>query len=122
MKTFRICAAQGELDVIRLGDLPRDKRLPEGYASLEPVDGVLIVGESETHHYHVLDAAHVTCGVLDEPDGMRILRLIVEQPTALIHQRSHDTHEPLLLAPGEYEIRPAREYDPYAELARMVAD
>jgi hypothetical protein len=56
------------------------------------------------------------------PEGMKILRAILANPTSLDHQRDHDTHESIELAPGEYEIRIAREYDHYAELARQSAD
>ena len=61
--------------------------------------------------------------VLDRPpEGMRILYAILENPTSLDHLRGHDTHESIALPPGEYEFRIAREYDPYAELARRAMD
>jgi len=55
--------------------------------------------------------------------GIRLLRAIVENPDkALVHERGHDTHETIGLPPGAYEFRTGREYDPYAQLARMQAD
>ena len=122
MRTFETVAAQGEIKLRRLGDVPVQRNQP-GYTALPPEDGKLIIGHSETGHHHVMEAEHVEAAVLDRaPEGMRILRLIVEQPTALEHLRSHDTHEPIMLAPGEYEVRIGREYDPYQQLARSVAD
>lgn len=85
--------------------------------------GVIIVGESESHHHHVLDADGVTVtertsGV---PEGMRILYAIVEQPTTL-RQTTGNPHDEHLIAPGTYAIHIKREYNPFIEQARMVAD
>lgn len=38
------------------------------------------------------------------------------------YQRLYDTHAPIALQPGCYEIRIGREYDPYADVARRQAD
>jgi 6-phosphogluconate dehydrogenase (decarboxylating) len=125
MKTFKSTAAQGELTIIRIGDLPKSrKRMTDGFTPLQPENGKYIVGHSETGHHHVLSRNDgVDIAVMDRPpEGMRILRAILENPTTLEHLRQHDTHEPIMLEPGEYEIRIAREYDPYAELARQSAD
>jgi hypothetical protein len=117
MKSFIKIAAQGEITIIRGGGCESGKPLP-----LER--GKLIIGHSETGHDHVLEHSRgATVTVLDSaPDGMRILYAILKEPNALIHLREHDTHEPIALEPGEYQFRIAREYDPYAELARRSAD
>jgi hypothetical protein len=121
MKSFQKIAAQGEITIIRIGDVPK-KKLTGTPLALEA--GKLIIGHSETGHHHVLErtsGASVT--VLDRvPEGMRILRAILDEPNKLVHERGHDTHETIALPPGEYEFRIAREYDPYAELARQSAD
>lgn len=122
MKTFKIAAAQGEITIRRIGDAS-SAVLPSGFSPLPTKNGKFVIGESETHHDHCMIASHMSVGVMDRPpEGMRILRLIVENPTALIHERGNDTHEPMMFEPGEYEVRIQREYDPYAELARRVAD
>ena len=55
--------------------------------------------------------------------GVRLLRMIVRDPLKeLEHERPHDTHETLGFAPGLYELRIGREYDPYAQLARQQMD
>lgn len=121
MKTFTKIAAQGEITVIRLGDVPADKKL-SGLA-LKPEGGHFVIGHSETGHYHVIAAKGASVAVLDRaPEGMRILRAILEQPTSLEHQRGHDTHDPIKLEPGEYEFRIGREFDPFEEIARRQAD
>lgn len=120
---FNAYAAQGEISIRRIGDLPEDMANPAGYTSLSPEGGRLIVGHSETGHHHVIDARHGSVAVLDKPpEGMRILRALITQTTQLEHLRPHDTHAPVTLEPGEYELRIAREYDPYEKLARQVSD
>jgi hypothetical protein len=124
MKSFLKVAAQGEITIRRIGDVPSARAERTGYTPLAPENGRLVIGHSETGHHHVLshkDGAEVM--VLDRPpEGMRILRAILENPVSLDHLREHDTHESIQLLPGEYEIRIAREYDPYAELARQSMD
>lgn len=123
MKTFQKIAAQGEITIIRIGDVPRNKRFPDGCTALKAERGCIVIGHSETGHHHVIDAAGASVGVLDRaPEGMRILRAILETPTQLTHLRDYDTHEPIALEPGEYEFRIGREYDPYQEIARRQAD
>ena len=56
------------------------------------------------------------------PAGLSILRLIVAEPTRVIHLRGHDTHEAIPLPPGAYEVRTPVEYDHYEEMVRRVAD
>lgn len=118
MKTFEKIAAQGEIKIIRLSDdaeMMGDPLAPEA-------DG-LVIGHSETGHHHVIDREAARAFVAPvAPEGMRIMRLIVEKPTELRHLRSHDTHAPIGLSPGKYEVRIGREFDPYADLARRVAD
>lgn len=123
MKTFTARAAQGEIYIRRIGDLPPSKKAPAGYTALTVEDGKLIIGHSETGHHHVLDPRHCSVAVMDRPpEGMRILRAIVESPTPLVHLRDYDTHEPIMLTPGEYEFRITREFDPYEQLARQQMD
>jgi hypothetical protein len=121
MKTFTRIAAQGEITLIRIGDVTGTA--PEGYTPLATEGGNLVIGHSETGHHHVMEPTTAKAFVADKaPEGLRILRLIVEQPTVLEHLRGHDTHEPLMVPPGEYDVRIAREHDPYANIARRVAD
>ena len=82
-----------------------------------------IIGHSETGHHHVIECDGATVGVMDKPPaGMRVLYMILENPLALEHLRNHDTHETITNEPGVYEVRIAREFDHYAELARQSAD
>ena len=58
----------------------------------------------------------------DVPAGMRILYAIVEAPTQLRQDAGGNPHEAHDLAPGIYEMRIAREYDPFLAEARRVSD
>jgi hypothetical protein len=118
MKTFSTCAAQGEISIRRISEIPGDA------VPLKLEGGKYIVGHSETGHHHVLDRVEgvKVLEAKSAPDGMRILYAILDEPTNLNHLRGHDTHEAIAFQPGMYEFRLGREFDPYAELARRVAD
>lgn len=123
MKTFTKVAAQGEITVIRIGDVPAGKEFPAGYTPMKPEGSHFVIGHSETGHHHVIAAKGAAVAVLDKPpEGMRILRAILQVPTSLDHLRDHDTHEGIKHEPGEYEFRIGREYDPFEEIARRQAD
>ena len=112
MKTFKKMAAQGDLLITRINELPDN---------LEPVQaeaGAYVVAHSETGHNHVI-----------KEDGLEVfapandnftLYLVVDRPVDLTHMRSFDTHEPLRIAPGVYRINRQREYTPQGY--RRVAD
>jgi hypothetical protein len=121
MLKFSKVAAQGEITIIRLGNVKKKK---QGFTPMQPENGRFIIGHSETGHHHVLDRIDgVNVMVMDKPPaGMRILHAILENPTSLNHLREYDTHESIMLEPGEYEFRIAREFDHYEELARKSAD
>lgn len=122
MKSFLKVAAQGEITIIRVGEVPTSKKLDGDPLTLE--HGQLIIGHSETGHHHVLErTSGATVTVSDRaPAGMKILHAILTEVNALVHVRGHDTHETIGLLPGEYEFRIAREFDHYAELARQSQD
>jgi hypothetical protein len=113
--------AQGELTIRKLDP---DFKIPKGCMPLTTEHEHLIVGHSETGHHHVLHARGTEVLVAENPpEGMRILYAILKEPNSLKHLRDFDTHESIdFEEPGTYEIRAAREFDPYAELARRSAD
>jgi len=119
MKSFQKIAAQGELTIRRIPSIP----IGVTCSAMKTEAGKFIVGHSETGHHHVIDAIGADVMVLDRPpEGMKVLYAILENPTSLDHLREHDTHESIMLEPGTYEIRIAREFDHYAELARQSQD
>lgn len=111
--------SQGELTFAKL---PDDADMTGDAFDDAASDGRWIIGHSETGHHHVMDRAPVQIVERAAPLGVRILRLIVAEPVACEHLRSFDTHAPVHLTPGNWEVRTAREYDPLAKIARRVAD
>lgn len=117
MKNFVKVAAQGEVSIRKID------ALPDGLVLMEKERGKWIIGKSETHHDHVLLAeAPRVFESTKAPEGMRIIYAVLDTAGELVHERGHDTHETIAFEPGIYEIRLGREFDPYAELARSVAD
>ena len=103
-KTISKLAFQGDVCFRRVEALP-DK------AALQPrVDGRIVVAHSETGHDHYLDAVGVEA--FQEPDRPMVCYLRSAMPVEVKHARSWDTHAPLLLAPGIWEVRREREYTP----------
>ncbi|OJF97611.1 hypothetical protein [Pararhizobium antarcticum] len=118
MRIIETLGAQGEIRMFRVDEIPGNA------VPMKKENGHFIIGHSETGHHHVLEAERVQ--VFQQPDapqGMTILFGILESPGSLTHLRGHDTHAPHAFEPGDkIMFRTDREYDPYAELARRVAD
>lgn len=114
MTTF----AQGEIYGRTVEDLPPDLA---DFTEKNTV-GDWIIAHSESGNHHLLDGgATVMERTKDVPEGMRILYAILDAP-AQLRQDAADAHEAHDLPPGLYELRIAREYDPWTEQARRVAD
>ena len=90
--------------------LRRIDRLPSGLKGADAIDGKLVVAHSETGHDHVIDSRNAR--MLIDATNAFIAYLDVGATTELTHMRSFDTHAPLTLEPGLYEVRRQREYVP----------
>lgn len=118
MQVFENICAQGDVLIRKVGAIPANVK------PVAPENGAVIVTHSETGHHHlmVLDREMETPSVemYQSTDNPLLAWLKVNRPTALEHQRPHDTHEAILFQPGIYEVRRQREYTP--EGWRRVAD
>lgn len=112
MKTFTKICAQGDVLIRRV------EHIPSGIAPVAPTGDHVIVTHSETGHHHVMERDAVE--MFQSADNPLVAWLRVHRPTALIHQRPHDTHEAIHFQPGCYEVRRQREHAP--EGWRRVAD
>ena len=112
-----VIGAQGEITIFRVG------AMPEGLTVHTEKDarGRPIISHSESGNHHVLDRAVAVMEKPDAPEGMRILYALLDEPTDLIQDAS-DAHGSHTLAAGIYEMRIAREFDPFSEQVRRVAD
>ena len=117
MTNRTIIGAQGEVMIFRLDAMPADVKPLNDRDRL----GRPIIGHSESGHHHVLERAVDVFEATNPPAGMRVLYALLDAPTALIQDAS-DAHGTHILEPGLYEFRIAREFDPFAEQARTVAD
>lgn len=101
--------------------LRRVDALPTGTVPVAPESGVYIVTHSETGHNHVV-AERPTVTMYRLPQEVYEAFIVVEgdEPAVVEHQRSFDTHAPLTLPPGVYQIKRQREYTP--EGYRRAAD
>jgi hypothetical protein len=113
-----ILGAQGEITFFAIEGL-----MPEGLVELADKDrfGRPIISHSEQGNHHVLDRAVSVMEKPDAPGGLRILYALLDEPTDLIQDAS-DAHGKHTLPAGLVEFRIAREFDPFSEQARQVAD
>ena len=112
-----IIGAQGEITIFRISGLP------SGLRPANELDkhGRPIISHSESGHHHVLDRPAPVFEAAEPPAGMRILYALLDAPAALV-QDAGVPHAPHALDAGTYEFRIAREFDPFTQQARMVAD
>ena len=103
---------QGDLMIRRIESFPN--RLIEAVAK----NGVHILAHSETGHHHIVKER--AAKLLIDKTNAFIAYLDVNEPCEIEHLRSFDTHIPIPLTPGNYEIRRQREYVP--EGFRRAAD
>jgi len=109
MKTFKNCAAQGDLLIRRIDSIPTNAKMEES------VNGQFIVAHSETGHNHVvMESPSVKYLVTDDPmvSYLQVLEATDATEVLIEHLRSFDTHAPIVISPGNYEIRRQREYTP----------
>lgn len=105
MKTFNNIAAQGDMMLIRISELPADAK------EMKAENGYHILTHSETSHHHVV-MERPTVRFFSAMDEFRSYLVVEDQPAVLEHLRPTDTHEALEIKPGIYEVRRQREYSP----------
>jgi hypothetical protein len=113
----KVIGAQGEITIIAIDALPKGVATK----SVERSPLGIIIAHSESGHHHLLSGGNVMERVEDVPQGMQVLYALLDKPERLFQDASVP-HEGYDLAPGAYEFRISREYDPFAEQARRVAD
>lgn len=113
-----VIGAQGEITIFACVG-----KLPDGLVPVTEKDrcGRPIISHSESGNHHVLDAAVEVLERPDAPAGMRILYALLDRPVDLV-QDAPTPHGKHTVGPGLVEFRIAREYDPFAEQVRRVAD
>lgn len=103
--------AQGDILITKISELP------EEVSEMEKEKENYVLAHSETGHHHVIDSQHAKAYRSGNPF---IMFVVVKKKTQITHMRAFDTHEPIKMDVGVYEIRRQREYTP--EGLRVVAD
>jgi hypothetical protein len=106
MKTFKNQAAQGDMLIRRISSLPDTAK------KIDAENGRYILAHSETGHNHVIKKQAGIEFYANDNDSF-IAYLVVDNTKCLVeHERSFDTHDPIEIGDGVYEIRRQREYTP----------
>lgn len=103
MKTFTYQAAQGDLLITKVEELPSDLVAAKK-------EGDHIVAHSETGHNHVISSGD--CDMYAAANDDFVLYLVVHKEAELRHLRDFDRHETIKVPPGKYRINRQREYIP----------
>lgn len=116
MQVVNRMAAQGDFIIMRIDNIP------DNLEPLKDVNGQYIIAHSETAHNHLMERTHVDAYVAENVKEVDLYEMFlnVKEPTEIVHHRSFDTHETLLVPPGNYKVRRQREYTP--EGFRKAAD
>jgi hypothetical protein len=80
-----------------------------------------IISHSEAGHHHLLSGGNVMERTDKVPAGMQVFYALLDKPERF-YQNAANPHGEYEMNPGIYELRVSREYDPFAEQARRVAD
>lgn len=105
-KTFQNYAAQGDMMMIRID------QLPSNIEGVKAEDGAYVITHSETGHNHVVMERPNVKLYQSKDDPLEAFLSVIGAPSLLEHKRSFDTHEALEIPPGNYKIRRQREYTP----------
>lgn len=113
----QVIGQQGEVRIVKIDALPENierkavQKIAKGY----------VISHSESGHHHLLTGGDVMERTNAVPAGMQIFYAILDEPQSFI-QDAANPHGGYDLDPGIYEFRVSREFNPFEEQARRVAD
>lgn len=113
----QIIGQQGECRIIKIDALPEGMKTKK----TERVEKGFVISHSESGHHHVVTGGDVMERVSDVPSGMQVYYAILDKPEEFV-QDAANPHGGFTLNPGVYEFRVSREFNPFTEQARRVAD
>jgi hypothetical protein len=113
----QVVGQQGECRIVKID------RLPDGMQTKKPERTAkgFIISHSESGHHHILTGGDVMERTDKVPTGMQQFFAILDAPEKFI-QDAANPHGGYALDPGIYRFDVSREFDPFAEQARRVAD
>lgn len=113
----QVVGQQGEVRIVRVDALPKKMQT-------RPVDKTAkgyIISHSESGHHHLVTGGDVMERTDSVPAGMQVFYAILKEPQKFV-QDSPAPHGDFALDPGIYRFDVSREFDPFAEQIRRVAD
>lgn len=112
----KVIGQQGEVRIVQIDAIPNVKR-----REVEKSAAGFIISHSESGHHHILTDGEVLERTEAVPAGMQIFYAMLDAPAEFV-QDAANPHGGFSLEPGLYEFRISREFDPFAEQVRRVAD
>lgn len=104
----RVAVMHGEIWLVPIESMPAGER---------QTCTSYVAGHSETGHHHVLKSETP----FDVVEGEK-RAVLLHDVAKIFHQKTHDIHETLYLAPGANEIRHKQEYNPWTKIMQRVFD
>lgn len=113
----QVIGQQGECRIVKIDALPDGMKTKKA----ERVAKGFVISHSESGHHHVLTGGDVMERIDNVPAGMQQFYAILKEPQQFI-QDAANPHGGFMLDAGVYRLDVSREFDPFAEQARRVAD
>jgi len=113
----KVIGQQGEVRIVKIDAVPEGVKTK----SVERVAKGYIISHSEAGHHHLLTGGDVMERTNEVPEGLQVFYAILDAPEKFI-QDAANPHGGYDLEPGIYRFDVSREFDPFAEQARRVAD
>lgn len=113
----QVIGQQGEVRIIKIDALPEGMQTK----TADRVGKGFVISHSESGHHHCVTGGDVMERIDNVPDGMQIFYAILNDQEEFV-QDAANPHGGYSLDPGIYEFRVSREFDPFSEMARRVAD
>lgn len=113
----KVIGQQGEVRIVKIDALPENmmskpvEKTAKGY----------VISHSESGHHHLLTGGDVMERTDNVPAGMQVFYAILDEPQRFV-QDAANPHGGFDLDPGVFEFRVSREFNPFTEQARRVAD
>lgn len=113
----QVIGQQGEVRIVKIDALPDQM----DSKPVQKIASGFIISHSESGHHHVLTGGDVMERMDRVPAGMQVFFAILDEPQSFI-QDAANPHGGYELDAGIYEFRVSREFNPFEEQARRVAD
>lgn len=111
----------GENAIIKINELPAGAK-PAVKSDANWLKSGYIIGHSETGHHHVLEATEKLNSGFDIYTNANEIFFKVFNEAKVVHKKSFDIHEPVVIEQGIYKVIRKSEYDPFAKIIKKVWD